>query len=102
MDSTTNDSAPVTDAPSKTKRAPSKRARMRAAITAAPSMESIAVALGVDGKKTFRPWVRANIGHFGTDTAVLLKGKSRPKGSKREVPNVDRILDRFVDGKRDA
>lgn len=101
-----NASAPTTDAPptDAPKRAPKrdKNAKMRAAIAACKSMEQIADVLGVGGKTVFRPWVRANIAHFGTDTHALLTGKSTPKGASKAVPNVSRIVARFVDGDRSA
>lgn len=100
-----NENAPVTpDAPTtvapKSKR--DKHSKVRAAITSAKSMEQIADVLGVGGKTVFRPWVRANIAHFGTDTHALLTGKSRPKGASKDVPNVSRIIARFVEGDRSA
>ena len=74
-------------------------AELRASVNAAGSMEQMALALGVNGKSTFRPWVRSHIGHFGTNTTAMRAAAVvvADKGHGIEIGTnaVDAVLARF-------
>jgi hypothetical protein len=65
-----------------------KRDALAVALAAAPSLERMAAIMGVSGKGTFRPFVRAKIGHVSRDGLAIAKTPDA----------LALILDKFADG----
>ena len=64
----------------------SKRAALAVALVNAPTLEGMARVLGVNGKTTFRPFIRAKVGHVSRDGIGIAKTEDA----------LTLILDRFA------